>query len=109
MHAEPDSRMRSKAVSEVNIPDDLAFGSSRPKWRIKFLLGSLVLIPGCFAILFVYFVYSCDQELREAFAQADRLDPGWRMPELERKRAVIPQEENSGLNLIAVKGLLPVN
>jgi hypothetical protein len=66
--------MRSKAVSEVNITDDLAFGSRRPKWRIKFLLGSLVLIPVCLAIPFVYFVYSCDRELREAFAQADRLD-----------------------------------
>jgi hypothetical protein len=104
-----EGQVGRNAVSEVDVSDELAFGRSRPKWRIRFLFGSLILIPVCLAIPFVYFVYSCDQELREAFAEADRLDPGWRILDLERKRAVIPDEGNSGLNLIAVKSLLPAN
>jgi ABC-type transport system involved in multi-copper enzyme maturation permease subunit len=32
---------------------------------------------------------------REAVAQADRLDPGWRLDELEARRKVIPDDQNS--------------
>jgi hypothetical protein len=94
-------------MSAIQTSEHWGFTPSRRRRRL--LLGSLVLIPVCLAMPFVYFVYSCDRELREALAEADRLDPGWRMPELEQKRAVIPDEKNSGLTLIAAKSLLPAN
>jgi hypothetical protein len=52
---------------------------------------------------------SMDKELQEAIAETDRLDPGWRIPELALKRAVIPDEENSALVLMAAHGLLPTS
>src|SRR5262249_1737408 len=45
--------------------------------------------------------------LRDALAETDRLDPGWRLEELEAKRALIPDEENSAIDLIKARTLLP--
>jgi hypothetical protein len=39
--------------------------------------------------------------------QADRLDPGWRLEELEAKRAGIPDAENSALVVLNAARLLP--
>jgi hypothetical protein len=47
------------------------------------------------------------QELREAIAEADQLDPGWRWQELEARRKVIPDEENAALRVLAAHRLLP--
>src|SRR5207248_568472 len=44
-----------------------------------------------------------------AIAEADRLDPGWRIPELEKQRALVPYSENAGLVLLTAKASLPVN
>src|SRR5207245_965078 len=89
-----NSRTESQAMSETQTPEPSGFKPLRPKWRRGLLLGSLILIPICLALPFVYFVYSCDRELRQAFAEVDRLDPGWRMPDLEQNRTVILDEEN---------------
>jgi hypothetical protein len=86
--------------------------SARPRWRkrlILFSLSGLFIVALCLAVPFIYFVYSSDRELHEAIAEADRLDPGWRPRELEEKRAVIPDEQNSALVLLAAKGLIPLN
>jgi hypothetical protein len=61
------------------------------------------------AVPFVYFVLTSDQEYQKAVTEADQRDPGWRILELEQKRAVIPDVENSGLVLITAKSLLPPN
>jgi hypothetical protein len=47
-----------------------------------------------------------DEELRQAIAEADRLDPGWRFEELEAKRATIPDNENGALVIVRIKDLL---
>ena len=45
--------------------------------------------------------------MQAALAETDRLDPGWRILELEAKRTVIPDEQNSAINLINAKSLQP--
>jgi hypothetical protein len=72
-------------------------------------LGALILVPLCLAVPFIYLNLSSDQKLREAIAEADRLDPSWRIPELEGRRTVIPDEENSALLLMAAVRLMPAN
>jgi hypothetical protein len=49
------------------------------------------------------------QQLAAAIAEADRLDPGWRLEELEDKRAAIPEEENSATIIMAVGPKIPNN
>jgi hypothetical protein len=72
------------------------------------LAGTLgVVIVGCLVGWCVYLKYASDKELQDAIAEADRLDPGWRLEELEAKRAVIPADENSAVQIVAIKGLLP--
>ena len=46
-------------------------------------------------------------ELREAEAEADRLDPGWRLKDLEAKRKVYPPEENAAICVMAAAQQLP--
>jgi ABC-type transport system involved in multi-copper enzyme maturation permease subunit len=48
-----------------------------------------------------------ERELQLAIADADRLDPGWRLEELEAKRQVIPDVQNSALRIMEFKGWMP--
>src|SRR5207248_825627 len=48
-----------------------------------------------------------DRAFRTAIAEADRLDPGWRLMELEAARAEIPDSENAAIQVLAVRKLLP--
>ncbi len=48
-----------------------------------------------------------ERALQLAIADADRLDPGWRLEELEAKRQVIPDEQNSALRIIEFRGWTP--
>jgi hypothetical protein len=50
---------------------------------------------------------AADRELAEAIADADRLDPGWRLDELTARRKNLADEENAAMRVIAVKESLP--
>jgi hypothetical protein len=52
---------------------------------------------------------AADQELNEAIADADRLDPGWLWDELIARRKSIPDQENGSLLVDATSKLLPRN
>jgi hypothetical protein len=67
------------------------------------LLG--LIVAGLLAWHF-YTALLSDKEVRDAIAEADRLDPGWRLEELEAKRAVIPAAENSAEQVLAIKALM---
>jgi len=47
------------------------------------------------------------RERLEAEAEADRLDPGWRLADLEAARATVPDNENSALQVRSAFKLLP--
>src|SRR5262249_62394996 len=48
-----------------------------------------------------------ERELREAIAEADRLDPGWRLSELEARRDPILDEKKAAFQVLAVPQPLP--
>src|SRR5260370_16634450 len=54
-----------------------------------------------------YFWLTSNQEEQLAIAEADRLDPGWRLVELEQKREVIPAEQNGSIMFLAAAKLWP--
>jgi hypothetical protein len=68
------------------------------------------LLLACAAVGFYFYtIWAADKELQEAIAEADRLDAGWRLEELEAKREVIPDAENSALKVLAIKKLIPTS
>src|SRR5437867_10407221 len=77
------------------------------KRRLIFAAVFVVLIAAGLIGWHFYTSLISDKELRDAIAEADRLDPGWRLEELEAKRAVIPAAENSAEQVLAIKALIP--
>jgi len=78
----------------------------RLRWWKRCLRWLLVLMLVAGVAVWIL-LFMADRELRQATADADRLDPGWRYEDLEKKRATIPDEENSALQVLAVAKLLP--
>jgi hypothetical protein len=78
----------------------------RRKW--PFIVGLLVLLPVLLlAGFYVYLLRATDWSLQAALADTDRLDPGWRLEDVEAGRAVVPNERNAGMVALAAKQLLP--
>jgi hypothetical protein len=71
---------------------------------ILWVLFPLILLGVVYVLLLTHFA---DSDLRELQAEADRLDPGWRLEELEAKRAVVPDDQNAALVILAAAKLLP--
>lgn len=91
---------------EQNIYEEIS-GPSRPKRLVSWLLFLLPL--AAVVAWYGYSHLSATKALEEAIANADRLDPGWRFQELENKRAVIPDQENSTGVIREVNTRLPHN
>jgi len=77
--------------------------------RIKRVMIAIMLLsPPALAIgTWASIQYAAGSKLRRAIAQADRLDPGWRLAEIEVKRAVVPEAENSAFKVRAAFGVIP--
>jgi hypothetical protein len=88
---------------------------SRRTWII---VGVLVLLQAGLAVLIVHLFTTANRRIEEekaeaerllqqAMAEVDRLDPHWRLDELQAQRAAVPDRQNSALVVIAVKKRLP--
>jgi hypothetical protein len=78
-----------------------------PTRRRRLLLAGLC-IPALLVLppIFLLFFYP-DIRLRQVLAETDRLDPGWRLDELEAGRAAVPDAENAAVSLTAALKLMP--
>lgn len=78
--------------------------------RRRCLLIAVILasVPFCLTLLVVYVIHFADRQLQEAIAEADRLDPGWRMAQLQAKPAVIPDKQNAAFVVMAAQNLRPI-
>ncbi|MSQ93930.1 MAG: hypothetical protein EXR98_05160 [Gemmataceae bacterium] len=70
-------------------------------WRRPFLIGvaGIGLVVLTVAGIFYYRWHVAEQALQDAIAEADRLDPGWRLGELEARRALVPDDKNSAVHI----------
>lgn len=95
----------------MSLPEPVLSTATRRRrwsWRIRLILILLVGVPLAIGVATFVFVRIAEQRYQDAVAEADRLEPdGWRLDDLERRRAVVPDEENAGLQVLAVKQLLP--
>src|SRR5262249_39809779 len=79
---------------------------ARPRrWR-KPILTILVVLAVAF-MGYGYLIYRAEKRLQAALAEADLLDPGWRLADLEAARPPVSDEENSVLQMAVVRQLLP--
>jgi hypothetical protein len=67
------------------------------------LLVIVVLVAG-----WLFLVVGADWRMQGAVAEADRLDPEWRLAELEAKQPTLADKENSALQVLAVRKLTPM-
>jgi hypothetical protein len=77
----------------------------RKRWGRRILKAFLLLIV---VALVAYFLFSFlgGRELAAAIAEADRLDPGWRLDDLEAAGRDIPDDENAARRVAAAHRLL---
>src|SRR5260370_9635314 len=68
------------------------------------VLGLLVMLAAGWLLLLFFLA---QRDWREAVAEADRLDPGWRFEELQAKRAEVADEDNAALCVLAASKLIP--
>jgi hypothetical protein len=71
------------------------------------VIAALVLLALCLGGSFVYFSLLSEQQLRDVLDETERLDPGWTIRELQAKRIVVPEEQNSAEDLINGRALVP--
>src|SRR5689334_22782902 len=53
--------------------------------------------------------YRAGVRLADALAEADRLDPGWRIDDIQAHRAVVPDDRNAAPRILALLAKLPAN
>jgi hypothetical protein len=96
-------------MSELDIAPHVVAMRPRSRWRgLRFLIVA-ILILACAAVAYHYYAaFVADKRLDEAIANADRLDPGWRIPEIEARREKIPDEQNAMLLVMPARQLQPV-
>src|SRR5262245_9021223 len=79
----------------------------RGRRRLLWLVLAGLLIAGVIVGVVFTLIDPSEQELREAIAEADRIDPGWRSEDLEARREVIPDDENAALCVLAACRQMP--
>ena len=85
--------------------DPLPFPERRRRWR-PWLLGlglSLLLMLAVGAAAYLYWRHGVHRRLAEALAALDAADPGWRLADIEKARAEIPEAENNAQAIIATR------
>src|SRR5436309_80636 len=95
-------------MTDADVARSLTEEAAVPWWRKRWVLAGLAPLVLALAAAWYGFVYfAADHRLNVALAAAEALDPGWRLEELEVKRAILADEENAGVCVLAAKKLLP--
>jgi hypothetical protein len=82
----------------------------RRHWLIRWLIRSVIslLILAVIGIgAFLYKRHVAERELQAALAELDEKEPGWRLEDIEARRAVVPEDQNGALRVLAARKLLP--
>ena len=92
-------------MPEPNVPPEVLEAANRSRRRRRRWWRALLILTVLFIASLVgwYFYnrYHLDVELQEAIAETDRLDPGWRLEDIERRRAALPDDQNAAIPIKA--------
>src|SRR5438132_8537384 len=81
--------------------------TARRRYGWLMVVAALAFIPLLIAGFYVFVRYSGHASLRDAMEEADRLDPNWRMVDLEAHRKEVPDSENALVQALAALPLVP--
>ncbi len=107
---QPVSAPRKKTNWFRKSRDDAGPRTPPERWRrLKALRPAIPLLFPLAVLIVVYVVqaHRDEEQLEQALAEADRLDPGWRCDELEARRPHLADAENSRFPIEAAYGSLP--
>ena len=80
----------------------------RTHWRGILVVCALLLILGSLALTMLNNQsWQADRRYEAAVAEADRLDPGWRLDQILASREKLPDDANSALRVRAIAEQLP--
>ena len=80
----------------------------RAHWRGIVVISALVLILGSIALAMLKNqTWQADRRYAQAVAEADRLDPGWRLDDILAQCEKIPDKENSAVRVREIAARLP--
>jgi hypothetical protein len=92
----------------MTTPYDVPAQPAPAAWRRRgWFLVALLAAAGVVAGTLLYLSYGVDRALRDAVAEADAQDPGWRLPQLDEKRVRPQDQDNSALQAQAARRLIP--
>jgi hypothetical protein len=97
-------------MSELSVPPFVAEDRQRRRHKrrrmLLIFLLALALIAAALVGVYKYKRYELEQELTEAIAETDRLDPGWRLEDIDRDRTTVPLEQNAAVPVMAALDML---
>jgi hypothetical protein len=88
------------------VPTDADDATSKRR-RLKRRLVALAILLVAGLVAWPIVSYLLEQPLKEAIAEADRLDPGWRWDDLQARLPTVPDHENALVHVLDVNSLLP--
>jgi hypothetical protein len=95
-------------MNETDVLVELARTEGRSRRRRRLVLMAAVLVVvGVGVGWYAYLYFLAEHRLQRAIAEADRLDPGWHLSDIEARRAVLADEENAAVQVLAAKALQP--
>jgi len=95
-------------MSKIDTPATPSQAARPSLWKRRpYLISFLVLLILAVTSGLIYYSVTSRTRLEEAFTEADTMDPGWRLQEIEAKRLAVPDNQNSALVLMAAKQLMP--
>ena len=83
------------------IPEPAAIPHRRPRRRLLWLLAILSVPPSIAALALAVFMATAASRERAALDEADRVDPRWRLADLQADRDAVPDADNAALVVLA--------
>ena len=87
----------------MNEPSSHSTPRSRRRGCAVLLLVVLLVSSG----LYAFFALKTNREVEDAIAEIERVDPRWRLDDIEGDRTVLPEKENSAFTAMGVKPMMP--
>jgi hypothetical protein len=98
-------------MPDTSPPPGLTVAPPRPRHKRRWILLAIVLfvlIPASALVGWIFYSkHQAKLALEEAIAESDRLDPGWRLEDIEKRRTALPPERNSAIHITAAAALTP--
>ena len=81
----------------------------RPRWRRRLMIAAatIAIVVAILAGVGWYLDWAEQRDFAEALAETDRLDPGWRLEDIEAARRQIPDEKNGALIVLSARRKMP--